>query len=269
MDANKLNEKAWNTGAYQAWLQRFGTPQEAAQKIKKDPLNRLGTAAKFIGADLQHKKIINLLGSNGNKAVALALLGADVTIVDFSVENERYARELAQSAGVKLRYIQSDVLQLAPEERTGDYDIVFMEFGILHYFMDLTPLFAIVSQLLKTGGQLVLQDFHPVSTKLLSSKGTTAKIRKHKVTGNYFDTALEEKEVSFSKFLPGAHGADPTAVESQKVYLRNWTLGEIITAIAKHQLYIQCLEELPNQSSAVFDQGIPKTFTLTAEKIVK
>lgn len=263
MESSQQNKKAWNNGNYQSWVNRFGTPIEAVEKIKQDPKKRIGMALTHMGGNVDGKKVINLLGSNGNKAVALALLGANVTIVDFSSENEQYAKELAQEASVGLRYIVSDVLQLPPQELTNDYDIVYMEFGILHYFTDLHQLFKLVSSLLCVGGILVLQDFHPVSTKLISSKGTTANIRKHKVTGDYFDTSLKEKEVSYSKFLDLENRDD----NSQKVYLRNWTLGEIVTSIASEGLYIKVLEELPNLSSDVFDKGIPKTFTVVAEKI--
>ncbi len=256
----KQNQQSWNTGAYAAWLQRFGTPAEAAVKLKAAPAKRLGTALSYMG-DVAGKRIVNLLGSNGNKAVALALLGAQSTVIDFSDENKRYAEELAAEAGVPLTYISADVLKLPEAQLTADYDIVFMEFGILHYFLDLAPLFAVVRGLLRQGGKLVLQDFHPVSTKLISSRGTTANIRKHKVTGDYFSTELEEKEVAFSKFLP-EHGG-----QTQTVKLRNWTLGEIVTGIAAEGLYITLLEELPNQSSDVFDQGIPKTFTIAALKL--
>lgn len=260
METHQQNLEAWNSGTYQAWLSRFGTPQEAAAKIAAEPKKRIGAALADMGGDVQGKRIANLLGSNGNKAVALALLGAEVTVVDFSEGNRKYALELAEAAGVALDYCLSDVLQLPMEQWGGRFDVVFMEFGILHYFQDLAPLFAVVHQLLAAGGVLVLQDFHPVSTKLISSKGTTAQIRKHKVTGDYFDTALTEKDAAFSKFSPEAAEGAP------KVYLRNWTLGEIVTGAAGSGLIITRLEELPNQSSDTFDRGIPKTFTLTAQK---
>ncbi|RAP74399.1 class I SAM-dependent methyltransferase [Paenibacillus montanisoli] len=256
----KQNEQSWNTGAYGAWLQRFGTPAEAAAKIKAAPAKRVGTALEHMG-EVSGKRIVNLLGSNGNKAVALALLGADATVIDFSQENERYARELAAEAGVPLTYIVADVLKLPSGVLDGSYDIVYMEFGILHYFLDLAPLFEVVRGLLRQGGKLVLQDFHPVSTKLISSRGTTANIRKHKVTGDYFSSELEEKEVAFAKFTVEQGGEVP------KVLLRNWTLGEIVTAVAGGGLCIKLLEELPNGSSDVFDKGIPKTFTIVAEKL--
>lgn len=259
LETSQQNKESWNSGAYQAWINRFGQPPEAAMKIKHDPKKRIGKALDFFG-DVKDKKIANLLGSNGNKAVALALLGANVTVVDFSSENEKYALEIADAAGVPIQYVLSDVLELPAEMLTGDFDIVYMEHGILHYFKDLEALFKVVHALLHPGGVLVLQDFHPVTTKLISSRGTTANIRKHKVTGDYFDTSLEEKEISFSKFVNDSS-------QTQKVLLRNWTLGEIVTSIASNRLCIKVLEELPNQSSDVFDKGIPKTFTIVAEKL--
>lgn len=262
VESSAQNKKAWNSGTYESWVNRFGTPQEAVQKIKQDPIKRIGTAYKFMENNIEGKRVINLLGSNGNKAVALGLLGADVTVVDFSVENERYAMELAEQAGVKLKYIVSDVLELPLEDLSNQHDLVFMEFGILHYFTDLAPLFTLVYHLLDEGGMLVLQDFHPVSTKLITSRGTTANIRKHKVTGDYFDKALIEKDVSYSKYSESEQGDEA----DHKVYLRNWTLGEIVTAVASAGLTIQVLEELPNMSSEVFDKGIPKTFTVVAKK---
>jgi 2-polyprenyl-3-methyl-5-hydroxy-6-metoxy-1,4-benzoquinol methylase len=253
------NEEAWNQENYDAWVQRFGTPSEAALKIKHDPIKPLSVIySKFEGVD--GKKIMNLMGSNGNKAVALAVMGANVTVVDFSEGNRSYALELAQEAGVKIDYILSDVLKLSEGQLTGDYDIVFAEMGILHYFTDLNPFMNIIYKLLGKCGRVVIRDFHPVSTKLISSRGSTAKVRKHKITGDYFDTSLEEKEISFSKYLNEKQ-------ETQKVLLRKWNLGEIVTAVANQGLFIKSLQEEPNLSSESFDKGIPKTFTLVAEKL--
>lgn len=259
---SSTNEKAWNSGPYEAWLARYGTPEEAAEKLRTNPQGRLRGLLPYIG-ELQGKKVANLLGSHGGKAVAMALLGADATVVDIASENARYGQELARYAGVTLRYVVSDVLELPDEELSGDYDLVLMEFGILHYFTDLAPLMAVVKSLLKQGGRFVLQDFHPVTTKLITSKGTTANIRKHKVTGNYFDTSVKEVEVAYKKFLPEEERAELPMVKQ-----RYWTLGEIVTAVARTGLMIRELAEEPNQSSDVFDMGIPKSFTLVADKLL-
>lgn len=254
---NPLNEQAWNTNVFQAWVNKFGTPQEAAEKIRKNPQKMLAVICEKFG-EVKGKKIANLMGSNGTKAVALALLGAEVTLFDFSEDSRNYALALADKAGVNINYVLNNVVDLPEQELTGDYDIVFCEIGILHYFTVLKPLFTTVYQLLNKDGVFVLRDFHPVSNKLITSKGTTAKIRKHKVTGDYFDTELVESDISFSKYAEEE--------ETMKVYLRKWNLGEIITAVAGTGLVIQSLDEEPNFSCEQFDKGIPKTFTLVAKK---
>ncbi|WP_127584120.1 class I SAM-dependent methyltransferase [Paenibacillus koleovorans] len=260
-ELNLHNAKAWNQHAYDAWVHRFGTPEQAAARLKADPAARIRSFAAYTG-ELAGRKVANLLGSHGGKAVPMALLGATVTVVDFSDENAQYAGELAAAAGVPLRYVVADVLELPDEELTGDYDLVLMEFGILHYFLELEPLMRIVNRLLHPGGRFILQDFHPVSTKLITSRGTTANIRKHKVTGDYFDTSIEETDVAYSKFVPGLDSAT-----MHKVKLRKWTLGEIVTGVASAGLFLERLDEEANASSDLFDKGIPKTFTLAARKL--
>ena len=251
---SELNEAAWNQDAYDAWVQRFGTPQDASARIKKDPQARLASLFPYL-EPLAGKKVINLLGSHGTKAIAMALLGADVTVVDISQENAHYARAVATMINVNLYYITSDVLNMPVDTLDASYDLVLMELGVLHYFVDLEPLAHVIVNLLRPGGRLVLQDFHPISTKLISSKG-----KKHKVVGNYFDKSITVTDVAFSKHLPNDKQHSP-----QQVYLRKWTLGEIVTAIAQAGLSIRRLDEEPN--SKIDDIGLPKTFTLVAEKI--
>ncbi len=252
------NEKSWNNETYDAWINRFGEPHEVVNKISKDPSKMISTLYSKFG-NVEGKKIMNLMGSNGTKAVSLALLGAEVTVVDFSEGNKQYAMKLATEAGVKIEYILSDVLKLTDTQLSGDFDIVFAEMGILHYFTDLKPFMEIIYKLLKNDGLFVIRDFHPISTKLITSRGSTAKVRKHKVTGDYFNTSLKEKDVSYSKYSSNSES-------TQKVLLRMWNLGEIVTSIADGGLIIKSLEEEPNLSSDIFDKNIPKTFTVVAKK---
>lgn len=256
---SKMNEVAWNQLAYEAWICRFGTPKEAAAKIMSNPSTRLGSIYNLFG-DIKGKKIANLLGSHGSKAVALSLLGANVTVIDFSYENSRYAMDLARECRVSLNYIVKDVLSLDQDELTGDYDIVFSELGILHYFLDLHPFFNVANKLLHNGGKIIIQDFHPVSTKLITSKG-----KKHKVTGDYFNTSLYETDVAYMKYVPGLETLTEDEKNAfQKVNLRKWTLGEIISAIADEGFCIKSLEESENNQPD--DKGIPKLFSVSAVK---
>ncbi len=255
------NQQAWLQDTYGAWVHRYGTPGEAVLQLRKNPATVLQPIAKHFGA-VSGKRIANLMGSNGIKAVALAMLGAKVTLFDFSPGNISYAQQLAQAAGVEVGVVVGDVLHLPETYSGGNCDLVFAELGITHYFTDLEPFMGVVSNLLGSGGRFVLRDFHPVSTKLISFRGTTAKVRKYKVTGDYFDRTLEERDASYTKHLPlGASESVP------KVFWRKWTLGEVVTAVAGSGLFIRSLEEEPNLSSEVFDKGIPKTYTLVADKV--
>ena len=65
-------------------------------------------------------------------------LGSEVTVVDISASNAKYANELADAAGVSIQYVVSDVLNVQLSE---SFDIVLLELGVLHYFLDLKPLF--------------------------------------------------------------------------------------------------------------------------------
>ncbi|PJN89189.1 SAM-dependent methyltransferase [Bacillus sp. mrc49] len=248
------NEQAWNQNNYLALVNRYGEPVEIAAKIKQNPKWRLHPFYKYIG-EAKDKKITHLMGSNGVKAVALAILGASVKVVDFSRENAAFAMELASGAGVTIDYIVSDVLSLPEEHASGNQDVVLMELGVLHYLIDLQPLFAKIKEMLKPGGQFILHEFHPISTKLITSNG-----KKHKVAGNYFAPEIENNEVAFSKHMP-----DEEKGGLSKVVQRKWTIGELITAIGQSGLVIKVLEEEPNHK--IHDIGIPKTYTLVAERV--
>jgi SAM-dependent methyltransferase len=60
----------------------------------------------------------------GQDAVAWARAGHDVVAVDFATTAVVRARRLAQEAGVELRVIEADVLELPPELR-GAFDLVW------------------------------------------------------------------------------------------------------------------------------------------------
>lgn len=246
------NELAWNQDNYLGLVNRYGLPTELAKKISHNPKWRLQPFYKYLD-EVKGKKITHLMGSNGVKAVALATLGGDVKVVDFSKENAKFADELAEASNVELTYVVSDILSLSDDHLNGDQDIVLMELGVLHYLVDLHPLLAKVKAMLKPGGRFVLHEFHPISTKLITSTG-----KKHKVTGNYFSPEIVQGSVAFTKYMP-----QEKKQELANVIQRKWTMGELITAVGQSGLLIKVLEEEPNQK--LHDIGLPKKFTLVAE----
>jgi ubiquinone/menaquinone biosynthesis C-methylase UbiE len=248
------NKLAWNTKAFDAWKIHFGTPSEQAEKLKRDPKYPLRRWLKYIG-EPRGQRIINLLGSTGSKAIPLAILGAEVTIVDISEENKRYALEVSKAADVKVEYINADVLNIPNEEDIRDFDIVLMEFGILQYFSDLHLIFSVVDRMLKTNGRFILTDFHPFASKLLDVTDSNITF---KPEANYFQSTLVEDTIAYHGILP-----EDERINLPKVLLRRWTLGEILSALANEGMYLRILEEEPNPQH----QYVPAFYTVVADKI--
>ncbi|MFD2611442.1 class I SAM-dependent methyltransferase [Paenibacillus gansuensis] len=244
------NKAAWETKAYDAWVHHYGTPDELASHLKLEHKQHLRYWLKYIG-DPKGKRVINLLGSHGRKAISLALLGAHVTVVDISEENRLYAIQTAAAAGVELNYICSDVLHIPNEDTLGEFDIVLMEFGILHYFTDLNSIFSVVRRRLGKQGRLILTDFHPFARAWMNTYNLKQPI------GNYFDDNVREGEVAFAKLLP-----EEERPELGKVLVRSWTVGDIITSVGTAGLFIRIFEEIPSP----VDQRFPEFYTLIADR---
>jgi 2-polyprenyl-3-methyl-5-hydroxy-6-metoxy-1,4-benzoquinol methylase len=183
-------------------------------------------------------------GSNGRVGVAFALLGADVTVLDFAEENRRYALELAAAAGVSIDYRLADVIEAGQLGLNGTFDWVAMELGILHYHQDLVRFFAVMAALAKPSGGLVLNEFHPVERKLFQPGGAFR---------DYFHA---EPVVGAVPDPTGQGRTLGTCV------MRGWTLGESVTAAIDAGWRIDRLEELPSWN----DPSIPGMFTLVASR---
>lgn len=228
------NRSAWEAEAYRAWVKGYGTPQSQAQVLKADPRHKLRRLLPFMG-ELKGAAVANPLGSHGRCAVALALLGAEVTVFDLSSANRRYAIELAAAAGVPLRYVCSDFLEVDLDLYGERFDLVVMELGIAHWFADLQAFARTATALARRGGRVVLQDFHPATAK----------------RNGYFNDTPERTPVPYAVFLE--EGESLPGCE-----IRRWTLGEIVTAFASAGLRIDLLDESPMGDSA----DLPELFTL-------
>jgi SAM-dependent methyltransferase len=256
---SERNRVGWNQHAYQAWLSRHGQPCDYAEQLKKDPISKVGFYLDEIG-DVNGKRVLNLLGSKGNKAVCFALLEADVTVVDLSSENKRYAMELAEAAGVSLTYIVKDVLELEDEE-LGTFDFVILEMGVLHYFVDLHPLFQKVATFLKETGVFIVRDYHPFISKSLRIKDGAAIL-----DGDYFKEEYLEVDVAYSALLPSQ-----VQQKLEKNSIRQWMLSEVVNALIDSGLKIRKMKEdkgvhwaFPSDSPEGIAERLPGTFTICA-----
>lgn len=251
-EQSKQNKLAWDYKAYEHWVTNYGTPEKMGKEIRENTDRWLNYYKEDLG-EVSGKRVANLLGSSGIRGVVLAVLGADVTIVDISEENAKYAKELSKAANVNLNYIVSDLFDIPLEEMKSQFDIVFMEFGILHYFSDLEKLANIIFILLKQNGKLILRDFHPFSKVVDVNEDDGTLVLKE----SYFDKSLSYHPVAYEGFFPKEEqGLFP------KTYLRKWTFSEIITSFAQQGFIIKKMYEEPNK----YNQFIPANFMIVAIK---
>ncbi len=244
------NREAWSARAYQASCDAHGSPSDAAEKLKRDPKGKLRRLIPYIG-EVEGLKVGNPLGSNGRIGVALAILGARVTVFDISSQHRQYAMELAGAARVEIEYLLGDFVKVAENHEAACFDLLVMELGILHYFSDLGAFVSSLFHLLKTGGKVALNEFHTIMKKSFAVSDGEVKF-----SGDYFRTEIEEDPVAYRTVLKGNDEGIPNCL------LRYWTLGEVVSEFAAGGLQIMKLVESP---SWVHDE-LPCLFTLVAEK---
>jgi 2-polyprenyl-3-methyl-5-hydroxy-6-metoxy-1,4-benzoquinol methylase len=245
------NKKAWEYRAYEFWNNQ-GTPGEKAQYIIKDPMARLRYYQKYF-ENIVGLKIANPCGSNGRIAVPLALMGADVTIFDISNENQKYALELAACAGVSIDYILGDFYDVPLEKYSDFFDIAYMEGGILHYFDDIDKFMQLLYKIIKTGGKLILSDFHPFRKILMEYNNGAAE----STNGDYFDGNTHNGNVAYKSFFPENEFEGFPDCE-----LRFYTLSEIINAVINAGFVLKEFNEHPKTD----EKKLPGEFTIFAFK---
>ncbi|WP_011199098.1 class I SAM-dependent methyltransferase [Agrobacterium tumefaciens] len=236
----ETNRLAWNAERYDAWISSFGSVEAEAARIIAEPERVLRRLSPYLG-DVEGKRICSVQGSHGRIAVALARLNAEVLVIDFSEENQRFALDLATAAGVTIDYAVCDIMEAGLLEQAHNFDTLVLELGVLHYHQDLDRFFMVMRKLAVDGGMLLLNEFHPFQRKLFWAEGPH----------DYFKADLIEADVP----NPNVAGAS-----LGRCLYRFWTMGDILTAVIKAGFTIARLDEHPDWT----DPAIPGSFTLVA-----
>ena len=111
--------------------------------------------------DVRGKSLVHLQCNCGQDSLSIARhLGAKVTGVDISDEAIVFAKQLSQDAAISATFVQAEVLQWceSTEER---FDVAFASYGALTWLHDLKRWARGVKRILKSGGRLVVIEFHP------------------------------------------------------------------------------------------------------------
>lgn len=121
-----------------------------------------------------------VLGSGDNEvAFALAGMGGNVTSVDISEERLKVARERAGSLGLTLTFLRADVTELK-DLADDTFDLVYTGGHVAVWISDIRKYYAESARILKPGGVLVINEYHPFRRLWDDAEGLEPKHR-------YFD----------------------------------------------------------------------------------
>lgn len=231
MDARRENLAWWSERArlhptspmYAPWIEalRQGRP------VLFEPERRLA-------GDVRGRRLLHVPCHIGTDTLSWALLGADVTGVDFSLVALDEARALAAELGLAARWVEADMNAL-PDDLVG-FDLVVSTYGAVHWVEDLAAWARGLARALAPGGRLVLVDAHPVAAALDPGLpvGPCLPLR-HPMLGG---TALRETEA-------GSYAGIEAATTAQVSTSWMHGTGEIVTALLDAGLRLDAIEELP------------------------
>ena len=218
--------------------------------------------------NIKGKKILHLQCHFGQDTLSLARLGALVTGVDLSNKAIEVAKEMAHQLNLdnQAKFICCDVLKL-DQHLEEQFDIVFSSYGTIAWLPKLDKWGAIIANFLRTGGQFIFAEFHPVLWMLDDDF--------KKLTYPYFNTKTFYEEYSTSY-------TDGKGHEPVMGYSWNHPISEVIQVLIDHQLYINRFQEYPYSpyncfpntvksevgfQIAGFEGKLPMVYALVAQKV--
>lgn len=196
---------------------------------------------------LEGLRLAHLMCNTGQDTLSLAARGARALGVDASPVAIDYARELSRESGIQAAFVCADVYEWLEQTvaSSQSYDRVFCSYGIICWLPELSSWAQGLAAVLTDGGRFVLVEFHPVSN-MFDADGRW--VRDYPYAGRMLSlpgiddyVAASEGGLTPSGFQTGVqsfHNPEPC-------YLFQWSVGEVVTALARAGLRIELVQEYP------------------------
>ncbi len=256
------NRAAWDEAAerYEGWF------AEAVELIGSGGSNLLPPELELIG-DLHGRcrRAIHLQCAGGRDTLSLWNAGADEVVgVDFSPRMLELATRLSDAVGAPARWILADVLD-TPHDLDGTADLLYTGRGSLLWLHDLDAWAAVLRRLLSPAGRLVIFEGHPIEWLFDVDEAG----RWIATDYDYFG-GPEASRGWAPEYIDALSIADDD--QSWK-FARAWTLGEIVTALARSGLVLERVAEHPTDwwgghaDASPSERGrIPLSFSVLARR---
>lgn len=186
---------------------------------------------KLLGK-LKGKRVLEIGCGGAQCGISMAKQGANVTGIDISEEQLKFAKKLAEKNKVKINFIQGTFQNLS-KIRSNSKDIVFSAFA-LQYSPDLKKVFKEVYRILKKRGIFVFSLDHPFH-RLVNPKDMKIPNKSKK---SYFD--IGRKEFVFSD-------------KSRKFVAYDHTVSELYNLLAESGLRVEKILEPDSRKRYPYD----------------
>ena len=175
--SNKKNEESWDrlSEYYQAHK------RISVENVHYGPYGPGEQELRVIG-NVTGLDVLELGCGGAQNAIVLAKWGAkSVTALDQSEKQLEYAKKLANSQGVKIRFLKGNIEDLSMLE-DASFDLIVSSHA-MSYVVDLPRVFSEVARVLRKNGRIVTCLGHPISHLLWVAleEGSMDKVN------NYFD----------------------------------------------------------------------------------
>lgn len=247
---HKANKKHWDRISSD-WA-KMHDRRGAWEKVHKHP------HLAFIDRELEilgtvDNQDVCVLGSGDNLAVfALAGMGANVTSVDISSEQLKIATKRADSLGLEVKFVESDVTNLN-SLNNGEFDIVYTGGHVAVWVSNLRKYYGEAVRILREDGLLIVNEYHPFRRIWKENE------RSLELAFSYFDNGPHEFD-GLGKLSKGK--------ESSVVF--HWTVSQFYNSIVEQGVEIFSFEEIGDKAEGweiAPLEGLPQMLLIAGKKI--
>lgn len=161
-ERKSINYQDINAETIDSWVKdgwEWGKPisHETFEKAKNGEWNVLLTPTKFVPHDwfgeLKGKKVLGLASGGGQQMPVFSALGADCTVLDYSVLQLESERKIAGREGYEINIVRADMSKPLPFENES-FDLIFHPVSNI-YVKEVLPIWRECFRVLKKGGVLL------------------------------------------------------------------------------------------------------------------
>jgi ubiquinone/menaquinone biosynthesis C-methylase UbiE len=262
VDYIKTNKEAWEE-AFDHRLENWGDDNYVRLMNETLPFFNEDVKRELLTMDFTGKSVAQFCCNNGRELLSIMKRNPERGVgFDIAENILEQARTNARKAGIdNCDFIATNILEIG-EDHHNQFDFAFFTIGAITWFQDLNLLFGKVSQCLKPGGVLLINDFHPLMNMLATPDEEA------------FDPACINK-IAYPYFNPepwidnNGMGYMAGQYESKTFTCFSHTLSEILNAVISAGMTVSKFDEYNYDVglTEVYDQkDYPLSYVLMANK---